>query len=61
MPKQEKDSEKTCIKKTILLVHGMGFRDSKKLNYWGRIRQYDFETGVRKSKGVPDRGCCSYL
>lgn len=25
------------MKYPVLLVHGMGFRDSKRLNYWGRI------------------------
>ncbi len=25
------------LKYPILLVHGMGFRDSERLNYWGRI------------------------
>lgn len=25
------------LKYPVLLVHGMGFRDSKRISYWGRI------------------------
>ena len=28
---------KINLKYPILMVHGMGFRDHKHLNYWGRI------------------------
>lgn len=32
-----KNSEGKNLKYPVLLVHGMGFRDHTKLNYWGRI------------------------
>lgn len=39
-------SEPGGLKYPILLVHGMGFRDRKHLNYWGRI------PGVLRSEGA---------
>ena len=29
--------KKYILKYPVLLVHGMGFRDNKYINYWGRI------------------------
>ena len=37
------------LKYPIVLVHGFGFRDGKKINYWGRI-----------PKLLEDRGCSVY-
>lgn len=42
----------------ILMVHGMGFRDRKRLCYWGRIPQVLEENGARVCFGGQD-GCGS--
>lgn len=38
----------------ILMVHGMGFRDNKKLNYWGRIPKLLEQEGCRIFYGNQD-------
>lgn len=38
----------------ILLVHGMGFRDSKLLNYWGRVPKMLKQMGFRVYYGEQD-------
>ncbi len=38
----------------ILLVHGMGFRDRKHLNYWGRIPRRLIERGAKVYYGSQD-------
>lgn len=42
------------LKYPVLLVHGMGFRDSKYLNYWGRIPAKLEENGCRIYYGGQD-------
>lgn len=42
------------LKYPILMVHGMGFRDNKKLNYWGRIPKRLEEMGCRIFYGNQD-------
>ncbi len=42
------------LKYPVLLVHGMGFRDSKYLNYWGRIPAKLEENGCRIYYGNQD-------
>lgn len=44
----------TILKYPILLVHGMGFRDSEKLNYWGRIPSALEKQGCRIYYGGQD-------
>ena len=42
------------MKYPILLVHGMGFRDDKKINYWGRIPKELEKIGCRIFYGYQD-------
>lgn len=42
------------LKYPILLVHGMGFRDMKHINYWGRIPRVLEENGARVYYGGQD-------
>lgn len=42
------------LKYPILLVHGMGFRDRKILNYWGRIPEYIEKRGCKVYYGNQD-------
>lgn len=42
------------LKYPVLLVHGMGFRDRKKLNYWGRIPEELEMLGCRVFYGNQD-------
>ncbi len=42
------------LKFPVLLVHGMGFRDSRHLNYWGRIPAKLEENGCRVYYGNQD-------
>ena len=44
----------TMLKYPILMVHGMGFRDHKILNYWGRIPAVLEENGCRIFYGNQD-------
>lgn len=49
--------EKKCSCKTkypLLLIHGMGFRDRKYLNYWGRIPKYLMANGAQIYYGGQD-------
>ncbi|MGN0633072.1 MAG: esterase/lipase family protein [Oscillospiraceae bacterium] len=55
--KQMKDraaSDCCALKYPILLVHGMGFRDRRYLNYWGRIPKYLEAHGARIFYGNQD-------
>ena len=47
-------SDKCAAKYPILLVHGMGFRDHKYLNYWGRIPRKLTENGAKIYYGWQD-------
>jgi len=38
----------------LLLIHGMGFRDRKRLNYWGRISKYLTKNGAQIYYGCQD-------
>lgn len=38
----------------MVMVHGMGFRDSKRINYWGRIPKMLEEKGVKVFYGNQD-------
>lgn len=49
---EEKSSCKT--KYPLLLIHGMGFRDRKYLNYWGRIPKYLMANGAQIYYGDQD-------
>ena len=42
------------LKYPVLLVHGFGFRDRKRLNYWGRIPKLLTETGCKVFYGGQD-------
>lgn len=42
------------LKYPILLVHGMGFRDRKRINYWGRIPQILEQKGCKVFFGKQD-------
>ena len=42
------------LKSPVLLVHGMGFRDSKHINYWGRIPARLEENGCEIYYGNQD-------
>lgn len=42
------------LKYPVLLVHGMGFRDYRKINYWGRIPKALEEMGCRIYYGYQD-------
>ena len=42
------------LKYPILLIHGMGFRDNKYLNYWGRIPDYLESIGCKVFYGYQD-------
>ena len=42
------------LKYPILLVHGMGFRDSKRINYWGRIPKALEQMGCKIFYGHQD-------
>ncbi len=42
------------LKYPILMVHGMGFRDMKAVNYWGRIPKVLEENGARVFYGMQD-------
>lgn len=42
------------LKYPILMVHGMGFRDGKRINYWGRIPNALEEKGARIYYGGQD-------
>lgn len=42
------------LKYPILMVHGMGFRDNKKINYWGRIPKQLEQMGCRIFYGNQD-------
>lgn len=42
------------LKYPVLLVHGMGFRDSKYINYWGRIPEKLEENGCKVYYGNQD-------
>lgn len=45
---------KETLKYPVLLVHGMGFRDSKYINYWGRIPAKLEENGCKIYYGNQD-------
>ncbi|MDC7292437.1 hypothetical protein NXH67_02740 [Butyrivibrio sp. DSM 10294] len=45
---------KIDLKYPILMVHGMGFRDRKYLNYWGRIPAKPEEAGCMIYYGNQD-------
>ena len=42
------------LKYPVLLVHGMGFRDDKRIGYWGRIPQMLEQMGCRVFFGNQD-------
>ena len=42
------------LKFPVLLVHGMGFRDNKHINYWGRIPKKLEEIGCKVYYGNQD-------
>ncbi|MGN1120537.1 MAG: esterase/lipase family protein [Oscillospiraceae bacterium] len=42
------------LKYPVLLVHGMGFRDGKAINYWGRIPEHLEKLGCRVFYGGQD-------
>ena len=42
------------LKYPVLLVHGMGYRDSKYINYWGRIPAKLEENGCKIYYGNQD-------
>lgn len=44
----------TALRYPVLLVHGMGFRDNKVFNYWGRIPSALEEMGCRVFYGCQD-------
>ncbi len=46
--------EKEGLKYPVLLVHGMGFRDNKLINYWGRIPKTLEREGCRIYYGTQD-------
>lgn len=48
------DVTKKDLKYPLLLVHGMGFRDSKVINYWGRIPKALEEMGCKIFYGYQD-------
>lgn len=47
------------LKYPILMVHGMGFRDNEKLNYWGRIPKHLEQMGCRIFYGNQDSNASS--
>ncbi|MBQ8003378.1 MAG: triacylglycerol lipase, partial [Clostridia bacterium] len=46
--------EEKTLKYPLLLVHGMGFRDRERLNYWGRIPKELEKLGCRVFYGEQD-------
>lgn len=52
--KRSRISDRCALKYPILLVHGMGFRDRRYLNYWGRIPKYLEAHGARIFYGNQD-------
>jgi len=46
--------DKVELKYPVLMVHGMGFRDHKRINYWGRIPRVLEEMGCRIYYGGQD-------
>lgn len=46
--------KKIQTKYPFLLVHGFGFRDHEKYNYWGRIPRWLEQRGVRIYYGYQD-------
>lgn len=46
--------DKVRLKYPILLVHGMGFRDHKHPNYWGRIPKHLINLGAKVHYGKQD-------
>ena len=47
-------SDDCCLKYPLLMVHGMGFRDRRRLNYWGRIPAALEADGVKIFYGGQD-------
>ena len=48
------NDETTGLKYPLLMVHGMGFRDNKFLNYWGRIPEKLVKIGCKIYYGNQD-------
>lgn len=48
------DSEIRQLKYPVLMVHGMGFRDTKLINYWGRIPKELEKLGCKIYYGYQD-------
>ncbi len=50
----EKTGTENYLKYPVVLVHGFGFRDGKKLNYWGRIPKFLEDKGCKVFYGGQD-------
>ena len=46
--------DKFELKYPVLLIHGMGFRDGRRINYWGRIPKALEEMGCKIFYGNQD-------
>ena len=46
--------DKFELKYPVLLIHGMGFRDDRRINYWGRIPKALEEMGCKIFYGNQD-------
>ena len=50
----ENNSRSELLRYPLLMIHGMGFRDRKHINYWGRIPRRLEQLGCRVFYGYQD-------